>query len=89
MPSNLKKMVRARMAETGEGWAAALRHVRAQETAPGYRCDWDGCRTAVARDGDCCPAHACSCRPEDNTGGGHTRGCPQFDPLAGMEPVQY
>jgi len=60
MPSNLKKMVRARMAETGEGWAAALRHVRAQETVPGYRCDWDGCRTAVARDGDCCPAHACN-----------------------------
>lgn len=28
MGSNLKKLVRARQVETGEGWAAALRHVR-------------------------------------------------------------
>jgi len=30
MPTNLKKMVRARMAETGERYTAALRHVRSQ-----------------------------------------------------------
>lgn len=34
MPSHLKKMVRARMAETGEGHQAALRWVRAQEHKP-------------------------------------------------------
>lgn len=32
--SNLKKMVRARMAETGESYTAALRHVRAQAPQP-------------------------------------------------------
>ena len=89
MPSNLKKMVRARMAATGEGWAAALRHVRAQETAPGYRCDWDGCAVPVARNGDFCREHACNCHPEDNTGGVHTSGCPQFDPMFGAEPVRH
>lgn len=31
MPSNLKKLVRARMAKTGESYQQALRHVRAQE----------------------------------------------------------
>jgi hypothetical protein len=31
MPSNFKKMVRARMAETGESWQAAARHVREGE----------------------------------------------------------
>ena len=31
MPSNLKKRVRARMAETGENYQAALRWVRGQE----------------------------------------------------------
>ena len=31
MPSNLKKMVRRRMAETGESWQTALRHVREWE----------------------------------------------------------
>lgn len=43
MPSNLKKLVRARMAKTGETWQVALRHVRSQvqdlagggSTAPG------------------------------------------------------
>jgi hypothetical protein len=30
MPSHLKKLVKARMAETGEGYQAALRHVRSQ-----------------------------------------------------------
>jgi len=30
MPSNLKKLVRARMAETGEGWQVALMFVRSQ-----------------------------------------------------------
>jgi len=30
VPSNLKKLVRARMAETGEGWQAALSWVRSQ-----------------------------------------------------------
>jgi hypothetical protein len=34
MPSNFKKLVRARMAETGESWQAAQRWVRSQETRP-------------------------------------------------------
>lgn len=34
MPSNLKKMVRARMDKTGESYQQALRHVREQNTPP-------------------------------------------------------
>src|SRR5277367_1345274 len=30
MPSNFKKLVRARMEKTGESWQTAARHVRAQ-----------------------------------------------------------
>jgi hypothetical protein len=34
VPSNFKKMVRARMAETGESWQAAARYIRGLKKAP-------------------------------------------------------
>lgn len=40
VPSNLKKMVRARMAETGESYQSALRYVRRQVGSTEQHMEW-------------------------------------------------
>jgi len=48
MPTNFKKLVTARMAQTGENWQAAARHVRAQEFLARFRSFTDELRARLA-----------------------------------------